>query len=431
MPDQATLADEMRLEGSSAAQIRPLPFLDRAGQALLFLLPVLFVLGRAPADIAISIIAFLLIVRSQFGLGWQWLRTSWISAALVFWGYLLLVSALAIEPDDSFGRALPFIRFILLAAAMQHWLLTDQRSIQIFLRVLAATLGFVIVDCLYQYAMGQDIFGKVAEGAFRLSGPFSNDVVGTFIAKISLPLLGWWFAWSVTKGHLSWLVGGLLAGLIGGVIMLTGERMALGTYGIGLFVLIVCIKQVRLPLILIGLIALTGLGTTVIASQDLHKRFIGQTVKDIDDFWSGRYGIIFVKAFDVWQDNPLTGVGLKNFRQTCETPNFDHKGPVESWCFTHAHNPYMELLSETGFLGLLLFLVVIGLVLRDLSAGWRRTRPDFPLVVGASATLILFLWPLLISKSIFSNWNAMLLWLIIGLALSVARTGRTWTSSGD
>ena len=261
---------------------------------------------------------------------------------------------------------------------------------------------------------------KTAEGNFRLSGPFNNDVAGTFIAKTSLPILGWWFAWSASRGRLSWMIGGLLAAVIGVVIMLTGERMAFGTYGIGLLVVTISIKEVRLPLMLIGLMALVALGSTIMTNPTLHERFIGHTQDDVDDFWSGRYGIIFVKAFAVWQDNPVIGVGLKNFRLTCETPNFEHEGPVDSWCFTHPHNPYMELLSETGFLGLVLFFLMMGLVLRDQSAGWKRSRPDFALAVGASASLILFLWPILISKSIFSNWNGILLWLMIGLALAIA-----------
>jgi O-antigen ligase len=217
--------------------------------------------------------------------------------------------------------------------------------------------------------------------------------------------------------------------MIGLVILLTGERMALGTYGVGLFVLVICIREVRRPLMLIGLAAMLGLGAVVVTDPTLHQRFIGHTQEDVDDFWSGRYGLILVKAYDVWKDNPATGVGLKNFRLTCETPNFDHKGPVDSWCFTHPHNPYMELLAETGLIGFLLFFLMTGLILRDLSKGWRRDRPDFPLAVGASAALILFLFPFLISKSIFSNWNAMLLWLSIGLSL--AATGSTWTSTRD
>lgn len=439
MSDQATVsgvagfeqAKAMGTAGKGRVTLRPLTVLDRAGLAILFLLPVLFIAGRAPADIAMSLVALLFLARSWFGLGWTWLKTPWLSVALLFWSYLLVASALAIDPEDSFGRALPFVRFILFAAALQHWLLVDRQRINIFLISLAAAVGFVILDCLYQYVMGQDVFGKVAEGAFRLSGPFSNDVAGTFIAKTSLPLLGWWFAWSATRGHLSWILGGLLATVIGLVIMLTGERMAFGTYGIGLFVMILSIKQVRLPLMLIGLMALAGLGTIILSNPTLHERFVGHTTSDVDDFWSGRYGIIFTKAFEVWKMAPLTGVGLKNFRNTCEVPNFDHEGPVETWCFTHAHNPYMELLSETGLIGFGLFLAVIGLILRDISAGWRQERSDFPLIIGASASLLLFLWPLLISKSLFSNWNGMLLWLMIGLALAItsprspAATGRT------
>lgn len=430
MADRAAFAAGVDVETTEeVAPLMPAPrhdvvaaFLNKLGLGLLVSLPVLFIIGRAPADIAISLIALLFLVRSWSGLGWLWLKRPWVSAALVFWAYLLLISAFAIDPEDSFGRALPFIRFILFAAALQHWLLVDRQNIRYLLGTLATALGFVLVDCLYQYFNnnGEDLFGKVAEGAFRLSGPFNNDVVGTFTAKISLPLLGWWFTWSAAKGHLSWLIGGLLAGCIGLVIMLTGERMALGTYGIGVFLLVICIKEARLPLLLIGAIALAGLGTAIIANPTLHQRFVGHTVNDVDDFWAGRYGIIFVKAFEVWQDHPVTGVGLKNFRLTCETDNFDHKGPVDSWCFTHPHNPYMELLAETGFLGFFLYLSVIGLVLKELSKGWRRERPDFALAVGSSAALIMFLWPLLISKSIFSNWNAMLLWLIIGLALAIA-----------
>ena len=400
--------------------------LDWLGLTLLCLLPILFVVGRAPADITMTAIALLFLARCRLGLGWIWLRTPWVLAALTLWTYLSLASAFAIDPGDSFGRALPFVRFILFAAALQYWLLTDRQNTEKFLITLTLVAAFVVADCLYQYLFGVDIFGKVAEGQFRLSGPFNNDVAGTFIAKTTLPLLGWWFAWSAAKGHLSWIIGGTLAALISLVIMLTGERMAFGTYGLGLCILVLSIKQIRMPLISIGLIAVIGMGTAITTSQSLYQRFVGHTISDLDDFWSGRYGIIFVKAFDVWQSAPLIGVGLKNFRNTCDVPNFDHEGPVDTWCFTHAHNPYMELLAETGLIGFGLFLVMISLILRELSAGWRSAQPGFPLVVGASASLLLFLWPLLISKSLFSNWNAMLLWLMIGLALaSPTAMGRT------
>ena len=395
--------------------------LDRVARGLLYALPILFIIGRAPADITVSLIAILFLVRSALGLGWEWLRTPWVLAVLVFWAHLFLVSALAISPEDSFSRALPFLRFFLFAAALQHWLLTDSQAVRTFLTTLAAAVGFVLVDCLYQYATGADIFGKTAQGPSRLTGPFNNDVVGTFLAKVCLPLLGWWFAWSAHRGHMSWLVGGGLALFIGLVILLSGERTALVSYAMGVGILVLAVRNIRRPLLILGIAGVIGLGALIANDDDLYERFVSVTESDFQDFWNNRYGIIFVHAIDAWQQSPVTGVGLKNFRLTCETGNFEHRGAIDTWCFTHPHTPYLEVLSETGLVGLVLFLVLIAFILKDIIAGWRPQRPDFPLVVGTAASLIMFLWPVMVSKSLFANWNAMLFWLAIGLALAVAQ----------
>lgn len=420
--EHAGLIEDRSFEDGASKGAAVTRVVDLIARTLIYGLPILFIVGRAPADIAVSLIAVLFLLRSALGLGFTWLRTPWVGAALVFWAYLLLISALALSPADSYGRALPFLRFILFAAALQHWLLVEREHIRRFLIVLGITVGFVLIDCLYQYAVGVDIFGKTAEGKFRLSGPFNNDVAGTFLAKVSLPLLGWWFAWSASRGHLSWSIGGLLALVIGLVILLTGERTAFVSYGMGLALLVLAVRTIRRPLLLIGLAGMVGLGAMIANQPELRERFVGHTTSDFEDFWNNRYGIIFVHAVDAWREAPITGVGLKNFRLTCETGNFDHEGPIESWCFNHAHNAYLELLSETGVAGLSLFLVLIALVLKDIAAGWRPSHPDFPLIAATAASLLLFLWPVMVSKSLFANWNGMLFWLAIGLALAVAQT---------
>jgi O-antigen ligase len=411
-----------RTSGMTGARL-----LDHAARGLLMALPVLFIIGRAPADIAFSLIALLFLARSALGLGWDWLRTPWLRAALVFWGYLLVISAFAISPEDSYGRALPFLRFILFAAALQHWLLVDKETLRRFLVSLALTVSFVLLDCLYQYVTGADIVGRTAQGPSRLTGPFANDVVGTFLAKVSLPLVGWWFVWSAKRGHLSWTIGGLLAVFIGLVILLSGERTALVSYAMGLGILVLSVRAVRLPLTAIGLTGMVGLGAIIAHDDDLHERFVSVTASDFQDFWNNRYGIIFVRAIEAWEQSPIIGVGLKNFRLTCESENFRHAGPIETWCFNHPHTPYLEVLSETGAIGLTLFLILIGLILKDIITGWKPSRPDFPLVAASAAALIMFLWPVMVSKSLFANWNAMLFWWAIGLAIAIAlpRQSRT------
>lgn len=422
--DNSTLAGNAGIANETSTGRSAHAYLDLVAHYLLYALPVLFIIGRAPADIAVSLIAILFLARSALGLGWFWLKTPWLGAALVFWVYLLLMSAFAISPEDSFSRALPFLRFVLFAAALQHWLLVERAAVRTFLTVLAAAVGFVLLDCLYQYATGVDVFGKTAEGPFRLSGPFNNDVAGTFLAKVSLPLLGWWFAWSAQKGHLSWSIGGALALSIGLVILLTGERTALVSYSMGLALLVLAVKSIRRPLLLIGLAGMIGLGAVIIKQDELRERFVGHTTADFENFWENRYGIIFVRAIEAWREAPLTGVGLKNFRLTCKTDNFEHQGNIDTWCFNHAHNPYLEVLSEAGIIGLTLFLTLIALIIKDIATGWRPSRPDFPLIAAATASLLMFLWPVMVSKSLFANWNAMLFWLAIGLALALSRRGR-------
>ncbi len=420
MADNSAFAGDMRLAQDAGHARSASALLDPVAHSLLYALPVLFVIGRAPADIAVSLIAILFLARSALGLGWFWLKTPWLGAALIFWAYLLAASLLALDPDESFSRALPFLRFVLFAAALQHWLLVERAAVRTFLSTLAIAVGFVLLDCLYQYATGADIFGKTAEGPFRLSGPFNNDVAGTFLAKVSLPLIGWWLVRSVHKRHLSWSIGGALALLIGLVILLTGERTALVSYGMGLALVALTVKSIRRPLLLIGLGGMIGLGAVVIQQDELRERFVGHTTSDVENFWENRYGIIFVHAIDAWKEAPLTGVGLKNFRLTCKTDNFEHKGAIATWCFNHPHNPYLEVLSETGLIGLTLFLTLIALIIKDIAAGWRPSHPDFPLIAAAAASLLMFLWPIMVSKSLFANWNAMLFWLAIGLALALS-----------
>jgi O-antigen ligase len=100
---------------------------------------------------------------------------------------------------------------------------------------------------------------------------------------------------------------------------------------------------------------------------------------------------------------------------------------VEERCYTHPHQIYVEWLVETGAIGFVGFLANIVLSSRNLISSLRRIDAlEYPLAVGASAALIVFLWPLRSSMSFFSNWNAILFWLMLGLTLALCapRAGR-------
>ena len=128
----------------------------------------------------------------------------------------------------------------------------------------------------------------------------------------------------------------------------------------------------------------------------------------------------------IWQGDPVIGIGLKNFRLECANDHFLARGPVEDRCYTHPHHIYLEWLVESGAHRLRRLSRAAG------ALGPRhRLRPQahrprrLPDRGRRLAALIVFLWPLRASMSFFSNWNATLFWLMLGLALALtASQGR-------
>ncbi len=402
-------------------------WLERVGRFLIVALPVLFLIGRAPADVAMSLIGLLLLVRSALGHDWAWLRTPWVVAGLAVWLYLILASALAEDAAGAYSRALPFGRFILFGAALQHWLLVERGPRQAMLIALGAVIAFVVLDSLLQFATGQDILGQGYE-AERLTGPFADTVPGTFIVKTCFPVLGLALALAAAwrRRWRNSLAIGLII-VLALVVTVTGERIALVMLGIGLLPFFLLLRELRLPLLLAGCAALVLVAGTVVLSPDLTQRMVGQTTHDLEDFWDRRYGELFLRSVRIWRTEPVTGIGLRNFRHQCANQHFKALGPVEDRCYTHPHQIYLEWLVETGAIGFVGFVALLTLWGRDLISGLRTVDArDYPLAVGALAGLLVFLWPLRSSMSFFSNWNAILFWLMLGLALALcAPRGRT------
>jgi hypothetical protein len=80
-------------------------------------------------------------------------------------------------------------------------------------------------------------------------------------------------------------------------------------------------------------------------------------------------------ALQVWQDHPVIGVGLGNYRDHAIARGIDLIVPLGYEGF-HAHNTFMEILADTGVLGLGAFLYFLATVLHRLLRAWGRLRGD-------------------------------------------------------
>lgn len=191
--------------------------------------------------------------------------------------------------------------------------------------------------------------------------------------------------------------GGLLGALAGMLAMALVLRPAL-----------------RLPLLLgtlftlaLGLLAL-GLwpGWDGTASGLLPGR--AESVEDRLILWGA--------VLDSVLQRPLLGVGLGNFRDAFFADERWLNVPL-AYASLHAHNTYLEILADTGILGLAAWLGFLVLVTRRLLALWAAEQPV--LTLAALGTLASYAVFAMVDMLLLQNIH-MLLVLLLTLGLSPA-----------
>ena len=138
--------------------------------------------------------------------------------------------------------------------------------------------------------------------------------------------------------------------------------------------------------------------------------------------WSNSdYGTIWKNAFDVWMEALWFGVGLHKYREACGLLVY---GSIEAIiipgvCF-HPHNISMQLLSETGIVGFILFFtMVLSLSIRLLKDSFiKKYWLLFFLILSV---LFACFFPLQSNTDFFSNKYSSLVWLLVGFSLGLCR----------
>lgn len=402
---------------------KPLDVLSKLSHWLIVLFPVFFVIGITPAEIALIVVCVTFLLRSAWLRDAAPFRQTWFLLAVAIWLYLMAIAPFSTDWKHALEAGFVFIRYPVFALALSCWIWRDDLWRCRFAWTSGAMVFYVALECIIQLYSGTSIFGEPWHDEFRLTGPFPNHVPGTFMAKTFFVFWSAALVVSLKTGRKDYLIATLAAPLvIAGAIVLTGERMAFATFGLGLTVAALLIAPLRRWAILGGVLVVALGAFTVTTSDRLANHVIPNTVNDLSNFWEGRYGIIFRQGFAIWETQPLTGVGLRNFRVLCEDDEaYSYLGPRPVRCMTHPHNIYIEWLSETGIVGFTGFLALIVLWSRELILGIRTIGPPERYgLLAATCGLLVFLWPFQSGMSFITNWNAVLFWSLLAWAF-------TWT----
>lgn len=401
----------------------------------LFVLPIGYIFSTPIINLSILIIVvnfiYTLIVHKNKSL----LSDKLFIILLIFWIYIS-VQSLFLE-NANFFKSFSFVRFILLPFAIYNLLRINHEKISILSFFYLFIILLVIIDLLFQYVTGVDFLGYRVEliNGFespvenwrdfqiqRFSGPFGEEIrAGTFLLVFGI--ISIFFIRNLNQKN-EILIQNLSLFILLVSIIITGDRSPLITFFITfLMIVIFSFNNRKYHLYILSACLLiflsflsfskssnfryienTKMLMTATNEKNLKSKFL-TTLKD--NPWSAHY----LTAYEIFKSSILFGKGVKSFKIECKKfPDIDSSF-AKSRCSTHPHNIFMELISETGLIGLILFLsALVVFIKRNYYDAISSNNLIFFL-------LIAILVPIKPTGALFSTWFGSLIWIIMGFSM--------------
>ena len=347
---------------------------------------------------------------------------------LCYWIPMLLSSFDSMAIQKSWIQSAAALRYLAAALAMSL-LLSPPSARERVLRWTAWLLLFWAVDAFVQLFLGRDLFG-IAMHPDRLNALFIKkyQFFGPTLAMLSPLVLEHarrqWRPWA-------WAVS---FALILGAVMIAGMRAGWLTMAVVLITYMALMtkrenRELRKSLLTIPVLAVIVLSIAYLSSPlfqqrlDVTRAFTTGTERSLDASSMERIPI-FKTALKMYAEHPVNGVGVRAFPaayMVYADPGDVHikKSGGKSGA-THAHNVVLEIMSDTGTIGLAGLLAALIFLFRHRQRTSPSERSDaFPFALA----VFLILLPLNSHFAVYGTYTSSLVWFLVGLWAACLRTG--------
>lgn len=317
---------------------------------LLYILTLSLFLGKSYKVVAglIIIVFFIDIFKNK---RWEIFKDKIFMILGIWCGYLFISALWSVNYISAMKGSLELFVWCLLYLSIK-FSLTTQKQIEKFLKVQIIVLVFIIINVLMQYFIGYNMFGIQIQ-AQRVTDLLSNKRLFAYIFPFWIGMLG---AFISIKGQSkkSYILYSLAIIGILITIPLSGARGALLLLIVFLPIIAWMSPFRKWAFLGLGLVMLSS-SFMVYSSPILQKRL--ETLSHpFEDQRRIRVSIWLV-ALETFKDNPLLGVGFRNFRDRqyeYYKNSFDSIviNPKKGKIAYHVHNPWLDILSEQGIVGL-------------------------------------------------------------------------------
>jgi len=424
---------------------------------LYLLLPLFLITGPAIPDIIITLgglfAIFYIVYQKEYE---NFIKLNLFRISIIFWLSLILISFFSYNKTYSFQDSLIFIRFLLLPFFCFFVFFIDRKIFERLLLVIFIIIVLVSIDTLYQFinytskdGFGEDLLGFKSNWYGRLTGPFGDELIpGSYLSKFGL--FGFVFLISLKKLEDNAIIQSLYLSLIILVCYISGERMAFATFSLSLLLLFIFLDGFRRSIILSILIGALFIflvsylhpfynDFNVIESTQYHQ---GQKIEKffqcendtekicskiiniqpnffevIKNFDTSAYGEIYLLSFKMFLDNPITGIGINNFKYLCNYNELYKNMMVNYECASHPHNIYIQWLAEGGLIVFISFILYLFFLVKFVinNTGDKKYK-----IISIVIILMMF-WPIMSTGSLIKNWFGVTTFLIIGLCMCLSK----------
>jgi O-antigen ligase len=382
-------------------------------------LPFTMFIGTGLSNLTIILIDLFLIYELSNNKDFKIFKNNFFYILIFLWFFLILNSIFIAKNTDSLIRSFGLLRFILLAFSIKYFFHNKES----FFKKTVLNFWFFIfiittIDLMFEFSTGADLLGFKSNYNGRLAG-FTGDelrIGGYYFGFILISLSNSFF----NEKKIRLLTFSLIF-LITALII--GERSNfIKIFFILIFFLILINRTESLKkfflyfVIFLLIITVTSLNNLMLKTRFFDDFFIPVKNYGISHYVkNSRHGRHYDMAIRIFKQNPILGIGIKNFRYESIKAKYNIYDKKDGHT-THPHQLHFELLSETGLVGYLLFLFFF---IYSILFGFNSyLKKNNTLALCGTLFLVATIIPIIPMGSFFSSYGAAIFWINFGLLIT-------------
>ena len=322
-------------------------------------------------------------------------------------------------------RVIKFFFIIFFIVSFRFLILNlEKNQINKIYKIWSIIFTIIIIDLIIEFFKGTNIIGLSSQmPGWRLASfTGMESVIGNYFYGFALITLAYFYQNISNKKYLNIFLA--ISFII--ISLIIGERANF----IKTFIIIICfiflVYDFSLRSKIFSIVALISLVFIFISFNSHYKtRYFSPHLLTILEknglsnyLQTSQYGAQYNVAIEIFKDNPVFGVGIKNYRienLNSKYNDLKHKENRLRWG-THPHQIHLEILSETGLFGYSCFFIFISLSIFFSIKSYLKNKNIYQL--SGILFILTSMLPLLPSGSFLSTYTSSIFW--INYAIMIA-----------